>query len=59
MTIPAVLGATDLQITPDGAFIYVNNSAAQSVTVIDTQTLTGTTLNVGAAPQGSTLVPVQ
>jgi YVTN family beta-propeller protein len=59
MTIPADFGATDLQITPDGAFIYVNNSAAESVTVIDTQTLTGTSFSVGAAPQGSTLVPVQ
>ena len=50
-TVPADFGATDLQITPDGAFVYVNNSAAQSVTVIDTQSLTATTSNIGGAPK--------
>jgi YVTN family beta-propeller protein len=58
-TVPAGPGATDLQITPDGAFVFVNNSQAMSVTVIDTQSLTSTTTNVGGMPQGSVLVPAQ
>jgi len=58
-TIPADLGATDLQMSPDGASVFVNNSAAQSVTVIDTQTLTGASLNVGGTPQGAAVVPTQ
>jgi len=58
-TVPAGPGATDLQITPDGAFVFVNNSQAMSVTVIDTQSLTSTTTNVGGMPQGSVLLPAQ
>jgi YVTN family beta-propeller protein len=55
--IPAGFGATDLQMTPDGAYVFVNNSSAGSVTVIDTQSLTGTTTSLGGMPQGSVLVP--
>jgi YVTN family beta-propeller protein len=58
-TIPTDLGASDLQITPDGAFVFVNNSGALSVTLIDTQSLTGTTANVGGAPQSAVIVPSQ
>ena len=58
-TIPAGPGANDLQMTPDGAVIFVNNSSGQSVTVIDTQSLTGTTTSLGGMPQGSVLVPSQ
>ncbi len=57
--VAAGFGATDLQMTPDGAYVFVNNSSAGSVTVIDTHTLTGTTTSVGGMPQGSVLVPVQ
>jgi DNA-binding beta-propeller fold protein YncE len=58
-TVPADFGAMDLLISPDGAYVTVNNSLAQSVTVIDTQSLTATTTNIGAMPQGSVLVPSQ
>lgn len=57
--VPADMGAMDLQITPDGAFIYVNNSLAHSITVIDTQSLKSTTTNINGTPQGSALVPSQ
>ena len=58
-TVPADSGAMDLQITPDGAYVYVNNSLAQSITVIDAQSLNATTTNIGAMPQGSALVASQ
>jgi YVTN family beta-propeller protein len=58
-TIPADIGATDLQITPDGTSVFVNNSGAKSVTVIETQSLTAASIDVGDAPQGSVLVPVK
>ncbi len=58
-TVPAGLGAMDLQMTPDGAFVYVNNSQAQSITVIDTHSLTSTTTNISGTPQGAALVPSQ
>jgi YVTN family beta-propeller protein len=57
--VPAGPGATDLQMTPDGAFLFVNNSQAMSVTVIDTQSLTSTTTNVGGMPQGSVIAPTK
>jgi DNA-binding beta-propeller fold protein YncE len=58
-TIPADFGATDLQLSPDGQFILVNNSSAQSVTVIETASLTGTTYSISGTPLGSVLVPTQ
>jgi YVTN family beta-propeller protein len=58
-SVAAGAGAMDLQITPDGAIIYVNNSLAQSITVIDTQSLQSTTTTIGAMPQGAALVPSQ
>ena len=58
-SIPADLGATDLQLSPDGAFVLVNNSSAQSVTVIETASLTGTTYSISGTPLGSVLVPTQ
>jgi DNA-binding beta-propeller fold protein YncE len=58
-TIPAGVGATDLQLSPDGAFMWVNNSAAKSVTVIETASLTGTTYNIPGIPFGSVVVPTQ
>jgi len=58
-TIPADFGATDLQLSLDGAFIIVNNSSAHSVTVIETASLTATTTNISGAPQGAALVPTQ
>lgn len=56
-TLPADYGAMDLEITPDGRYVYVNNSLAQSMTVIDAQFLNATTTNLGGMPQGSVLVP--
>jgi DNA-binding beta-propeller fold protein YncE len=58
-SVPAGPGAMDLQMTEDGAFVFVNNSQAMSVTVIDTQSLTSTTTDIGGTPQGSVLVPSQ
>lgn len=58
-SIPAGGGATDLQITPDGAYVFVNNSTAGSVTLIDTQALTAVTTNLAGRPQGSVVVPAQ
>ncbi|HEX6894361.1 MAG TPA: YncE family protein, partial [Bryobacteraceae bacterium] len=58
-SVPAGPGATDLQVTPDGAFVYANNSEDRSITVIETQSLTSTTQTLSGVPQGSALVPPQ
>jgi len=58
-SVPADLGAMDLLISPDGGYVTVNNSQAQSVTLIDTRTLTATTTNIGGTPEGAALVPSQ
>src|SRR5579883_627001 len=58
-TVPADAGALDLQITPDGTYVYANNSLAQSITVIDAQSLNATTTPIGGMPQGSALVASQ
>jgi len=58
-SVPADLGAMDLLISPDGGYVMANNSQAQSVTIIDTRSLTSTTTNIGGTPQGSALVPSQ
>jgi DNA-binding beta-propeller fold protein YncE len=58
-SVPADAGAMDLLISPDGAYVTANNSLAQSVTVINTQSLTATTMNIGGMPQGAALVPSQ
>jgi DNA-binding beta-propeller fold protein YncE len=49
----------DLLVTPDGAYVVVNNSTGMSVSVIDTQTLTASTLGVSGVPRGNVVVPVQ
>ena len=58
-SVPADAGAMDLLISPDGGYVTVNNSMAQSVTIIDTRTLTATTTNIGGTPEGAALVPSQ
>ena len=50
---------TDLLVTPDGAYVVVNNNGGMSVSVIDTQSLTATTLAVSGIPHGNVVVPVQ
>jgi DNA-binding beta-propeller fold protein YncE len=49
----------DLLVTPDGAYVVVNNSSGSSISVIDTQTLLATTLAVNGTPRGNVAVPVQ
>ena len=56
-SVPAGPGAMDLQITPDGGYVTVNNSLDQSITLIDTRSLTSTTTSLDGTPQGATLVP--
>ena len=58
-TIAAALGSTDLELSPDGAFVLVNNSASHSVTVIETASLTGTTYTISGTPYGSVILPMQ
>jgi DNA-binding beta-propeller fold protein YncE len=58
-SVPADAGAMDLLISPDGGYVTVNNSLAQTVTLIDTRTLTSTTTNIGGTPEGAALVPSQ
>jgi hypothetical protein len=58
-SVPAGPGAMDLQITPDGGYVTVNNSLDQSITLIDTRSLTSTTTALGGTPEGAALVPSQ
>lgn len=52
-------GAMDLLISPDGGYVTVNNSLAQSVTLIDTRTLNAITTDLGGTPEGAALVPTK
>jgi DNA-binding beta-propeller fold protein YncE len=58
-SVPADLGATDLQLSPDGLFVFVNNSSAHSVTVIETSSLTASTTNISGTPLGAAIEPTQ
>ena len=58
-TVPTGPVPADLLVTPDGAYVVVNNSSGQSVSVIDTQTLVATTLTVSGTPRGNVAIPVQ
>jgi YVTN family beta-propeller protein len=62
-TVPVVSGSYNagpyaVAITPDGAFAYTANSAADSVSVIDTATnkVTGN-ITVGSTPHGVAITP--
>jgi DNA-binding beta-propeller fold protein YncE len=58
-SVPAGAGACDLRVSLDDAFVSVNNAFAQSITIIDTRSLTGTTLPVPGSPRGAVLAPTQ
>ena len=58
-SVPADAGAMDLIMSPDGGYVTANNSQAQTVTIIDTRTLTSTTTSIGGTPEGAALVPTQ
>ena len=58
-TIPAGAGATDLLLSSDDRILTVNNYFGDSITVIDTATLSGQTIPVSGAPRGAVLVPLQ
>jgi len=58
-SVPAGAGAMDLLMSPDGGYVTINNSQAQTVTIIDTRTLTSTTTDIGGTPEGAALVPSQ
>jgi YVTN family beta-propeller protein len=49
----------DLFVTPDGAFVVATNSGSNSVSVIDTLTLTPSTVNVSGYARGVVPVPIQ
>ncbi len=49
----------DLLVTPDGAYVAVNNSGSNSVSVIDTGTLVVSTVMSSGPPRGIVAVPLQ
>jgi YVTN family beta-propeller protein len=57
--VPTGDGSGDLLVTPDGAYVVVNNSGANSVSVIDTRTLAVSTVMVSGPPRGIVPVPLQ
>jgi hypothetical protein len=58
-TIPTAGGSSDLRVDPNGGLITVNNNLGNSITVIDSVTLTPTTVPVSGMPRGSVSVPLQ
>jgi YVTN family beta-propeller protein len=58
-SVPADLGAADVIVSPDEAFVFVTNGAAQTVTLIDTHTLKALTNPVNGTPHAGTLAPTQ
>jgi len=58
-TISTDPGTTDLKVSPDEAFVVGTNGAAQSMILINTQTLKGMTSPVMNTPYGAVLAPTQ
>jgi DNA-binding beta-propeller fold protein YncE len=58
-TVQTGAAPSDLVVTPDGAYLVVNNSSGRSVSVIDTQTLVATTLTVPGVPRGNVPISLQ
>jgi DNA-binding beta-propeller fold protein YncE len=58
-TIPAGIGASNMLLSPDTGVLTVNNTTANSITLIDIVSLASKTVAVGAPPTGGLTVPVE
>ncbi len=58
-SVPAASGTCDLQVSPDGHLITVNNYLANSVTLFDARSVPfSVTMPSGASPHGTAFVPI-
>jgi YVTN family beta-propeller protein len=57
--IPTGSGANELSLSPDGGILTVNNLFADTVSVIDTATLTAATTRSAGQPYKAVAAPMQ